>query len=334
MPNPLRPLGNLAGAAVLTTGLLRSWLTTDNARERARLQKAVHPHLQTTLINYPVETSSPAVLRAAGRIARLVPLRGHRRDGVATTVENHGGLKMRIHRPVSGARADAALLWLHCGAPALDDRLLTFIAAELGVTVVAPHYSQAPFPAGLDDAWTALTWLRGRGHSRIAVGGASAGGGLAAGLVQRAVDEDVPVDYQLLVYPRLDDRTAVRVTEPAGAVGRYVLTPGLNAAAWRLHLADVGGPGVETLPDYAAPARRTDLAGTPPTFIGVGSLDLLFAENRDYARALIDAGVHVDWFQPTGAYHGFDHIVGPQMNLFHRAVVEKLGAGLGLTSIG
>ena len=336
MRNPLHMLGNLAGAAVLTAGALQAWLATDAAQERARHQKAVHPHLQTRLINYPVETSNPAVLRAVGQVARLIPAPGKRREGVRTTVERHAGLRMRIHRPVGGPRHDAALLWFHggghaLGTPAQDDRLLTYIAAELGITVVAPRYSLAPFPAGLDDAWTALDWLRQQDHPRIAVGGASAGGGLAAGVTQRAVDENIPIDYQLLVYPKLDDRTAVRVTEPQGAVGRYVWTPGLNRAAWELYLAEVGGPGAEPLPDYAAPARRTDLAGSPPTFIGVGSLDLFFAEDRDYATKLIDAGVHLDWFQPTGAYHGFDHVVGPQMNLFHRTIVEKLGAGLGIS---
>lgn len=338
MSQRLRTLGSLAGAGVLAAAALQTWLATDAARERARHQKAVHPHLKTPLLNLPVETSRPAVLRAVGRLTRLFPVPGARREGVTTTVERHAGLAMRIHRPTGGPRTDAALLWFHGGGhalghPAQDDRLLTFIAAELGVTVIAPRYSLAPFPAGLADAWNALTWLRGQDYSRIAVGGASAGGGLAAGLTQRAVDENVAPDYQLLVYPQLDDRTAVRVTEPVGAVGRYVWTPGLNSASWRLYLSDAGGPGAENLPPYAAPGRRTGLAGFPPTFIGVGSLDLFFAENRDYATALIDAGVHVDWFQPTGAYHGFDYLVGPQMNLFHRAIVDKLGAGLGLRPV-
>ena len=334
MTNPLSHLGTLAAGAVLAAAALQAWQSGDAARERAKYQDAVHLHLQNNVINLPIETSNPRVLRAVGKLSSFLPIPGYRRKGVRTrTVEG-----MRVHEPVGGPRHDAALLWFHggghaLGKPSQDDRLLTLLAHELGITVIAPSYTLGAFPAGLDDAWSALRKVRPQ-YSRLAVGGASAGGGLAASLVQRAIDEDVAIDYQLLVYPMLDDRTVVRVPEPEGAVGRFVWTPGLNEAAWGLYLEGVGKPGAESLPEYAAPARREDLVGSPPTFIGVGSLDLFFAEDREYARGLIEAGVHVDWFQPTGAYHGFDMVVGPQMTLFYSTIAEKLQAGLGLVHDG
>ena len=136
---------------------------------------------------------------------------------------------------------------------------------------LAPEH---PFPAALNDCAAALTWLREHCAAagvptRIAVGGASAGGGLAADLAQWALDHDVPVDFQLLLYPMLDDRT---LDHGPGDRGHLIWTPEANRLGWTAYL---GHPAEEREDrPYAVAARRADLTGLPPAWIGVGDLDL------------------------------------------------------------
>jgi acetyl esterase/lipase len=123
---------------------------------------------------------------------------------------------------------------------------------------------------------------------RIAVGGASAGGGLAAALAQLVHDEgSVELAFQLLVYPMLDDRTVSR-TAPAPRDLR-VWTPASNRFGWSSYLGT--RPGGRQAPPYAVPARREDLGGLAPVWIGVGTEDLFYDEDSEYARRLTAAGV-------------------------------------------
>ena len=138
---------------------------------------------------------------------------------------------------------------------------------------------------------------------RIAVGGASAGGGIAAGLALLSHDRGVaPVAFQLLVYPMLDDRTVVRDDLDTRHV--RVWTPGSNRYGWTSYLGRQ--PGSDGVSPYAAPARRVDLGGLPPAWVGVGSLDLFLDEDREYARRLRAAGVDCQLEVVDGAFHGFD----------------------------
>jgi acetyl esterase/lipase len=139
--------------------------------------------------------------------------------------------------------------------------------------------------------------------ARVAVGGASAGGGLAACLAQRVRDAGgAQPAAQLLVYPMLDDRTAAR-RELDGA-GYRVWTNRSNRAGWAAYLGRE--PGAREAPAYAAAARRGDLGGLPPAWIGVGALDLFLDEDRAYAARLEAAGVATELFEVPGAPHGFD----------------------------
>jgi len=117
--------------------------------------------------------------------------------------------------------------------------------------------------------------------NRIAVGGASAGGHFAAAVAQRAHDRnEVKLAYQMLVYPMLDDRTGANRDGPK----RVMWTETDNQQAWRWYLN--GADPVE-----AAPARRQDLSGLPPAWIGVGKLDLFYQECLEYGGRLREAGV-------------------------------------------
>jgi len=135
-----------------------------------------------------------------------------------------GSLNLRVYRPDHYA-CGAALVWIHgggyvVGAPAQDHARCTAVCRELGIVVVSVGYRLAPghpYPAALDDCMSAWQWLLaaaqrlGVDPARIAIGGQSAGGGLAAALVQRLCDTAGPVPKaQWLFCPMLDDRTAAR----------------------------------------------------------------------------------------------------------------------------
>jgi acetyl esterase/lipase len=130
------------------------------------------------------------------------------------------GSGVRVHRPPGLQTPAAAMLWIHggcyvIGSAAQDDELCRRFARTLGIVVASVEYRLAPehpYPAALDDCAAALNWLTGQpdvDSSRVAIGGASAGGGLTAALALRVRDEEMtrPV-LQLLVYPMLDDRPA------------------------------------------------------------------------------------------------------------------------------
>jgi acetyl esterase/lipase len=234
-----------------------------------------------------------------------------------------------------------ALLWIHGGGhligdPGLDHSWCSRVVTEVGVPVVSVDYRLAPehpFPADLDDCSAALRWLQahadelGVDPARIAVGGASAGGGLAAAVVQRAHDEGHPVRFQLLVYPMLDDRTAL-VRDHAGR-GRFVWTARMNQRAWTAYLGQPAG-AQDVLPG-AAPARRADLRGLPPAWLGVGELDLFHDEDLAYARRLRTAGVACELYVEPAMYHGADAVVpdAPSMVAFRDRMIAALRTALG-----
>jgi acetyl esterase/lipase len=137
----------------------------------------------------------------------------------------------------------------------------------------------------------------------VAVGGQSAGGGLAASLIQRVQDGEGPdAAAQWLFSPMLDDRTAAR--RGLDAAENFVWNNRQNALGWSSYVGTQ--PGVQDLPDYASPARRSELEALPPAWIGVGELDLFLEENRAYADRLRAAGTDVAIVTVPGAPHAFE----------------------------
>lgn len=226
-------------------------------------------------------------------------------------------LRLRVYRPKNAANPAPAMLWLHgggyvIGTPEMDDRACIEFARSLGLIVVSVDYRlapQHPFPAALEDAWAALNWMAAHAQklaldpARIAIGGASAGGGLAAALAQLACDRGgIQPAFQLLVYPMLDDRTVLR--EDIQDKDFLVWPRSSNRFGWESYL---GQPcGEERVPPYAAPARREYLCGLPPAWIGVGTLDMFHDEDVAYAKRLRGSGVEVDLEEVSCAFHGFD----------------------------
>jgi acetyl esterase/lipase len=215
--------------------------------------------------------------------------------------------------------ASPALLWVHggglvLGAPEQDDRTNLAFVRELGITVAAVRYRLAPdnpAPAAVEDAYAALRGLVAQASDlnidikRIAIGGASAGGGIAAALALLAHDlHEIRPVFQLLVYPMLDDRTTTRAQSQIRNLRLW--TAKSNRFGWSSYLGDaVGGPDVSP---YAAAARREDLAGLPAAWIGVGTLDLFHDEDVEYARRLTASGVRCELRIVPGAFHGFNTV--------------------------
>ena len=194
--------------------------------------------------------------------------------------------------------------------------LLQGIATDCHCVVVSVDYRLAPetrYPGSLEDNYAALKWVHARAEeigidrSKIAVGGESAGGYHAASLAIHARDRnEVPIVFQLLIYPVLDDRTGS--TRPAPpAVGHFLWNANANRLAWSSLL---GVPaGSSRVPAGAVPARVASVAGLPPAWIGVGSIDLFVEEDMEYAHRLIHAGIATELLVMPGAFHGFDLLV-------------------------
>jgi acetyl esterase/lipase len=281
-----------------------------------------HPELAGLARFLPAGVLGPRTFRFVrflGGFARgNVPAGIRVEDATAPGPEGAPTVRVRVYRPEGLPASAPALLWMHgggflIGAPEQDDALCAAYAEALGCVVASVDYRLAPehpFPAPLEDCFAALTWLHreaaalGVDPARVAVGGASAGGGLAAGLALLAHDRGVPVVFQLLVYPMIDDRTTLR-TDVDGGVHRVWNQPA-NAFGWASYLGRA--PGGADVPDAAAPARRADLSGLPPAWIGVGTFDLFHDEDLAYAARLRAAGVPVDLEVVPGAFHGFDAI--------------------------
>jgi acetyl esterase/lipase len=294
-----------------------------------------HPDLRKTARFLPKFTVNSTLRRIANWVTRFrgVPkppiVKGLSiKDVHITALDGTSSLRIRLYRPENAPSAVPALLWLHSGgfmtgSSETGEAFNIERAQELGIVVAAVDYRLAPehpFPTPLDDCYAALLWLHsgaevlGISPDKIAVGGDSAGGGLAAALAQLAHDrEQVPVAFQVLIYPMLDDRTALRTDiDTSKAV---IWTAGSNAYGWSCYLGSKPG-GAEVF-KYAAPARREDLSGLPPAWIGVGSFDVLRDEGVLYANRLRKAGVSCDLQVVEGAYHGFD-VISPKANVVRK----------------
>jgi acetyl esterase/lipase len=298
----------------------------------------LHPELQH-ISNIPQISMNRRNLWLMRWLTRLLP-RSKKHDGI--TIDNihipiqngTSRIRLRIYSPAKKVDPTPALLWMHgggyvIGVPEMDDHTCVRFARESNITVVSVDYRlapQHPFPLPLEDCYSALQWINSNpSHLNIdtrylAVGGTSAGAGLAASLAQLAYDRgEINPVFQLLVYPMLDDRSAIRRDlKDRRFIGWDQKS---NQFGWESY---IGKPcGTQDVPPYAIPSRRQDLAGMPPAWIGVGSIDLFHDESAKYAQRLKEANVECELVVVPGAFHGFDYFApdAQVVQEFHKSQV-------------
>lgn len=222
---------------------------------------------------------------------------------------------VRVHVPKDLPRPAPCVYSIHGGGYVLGDRSQDDLRFDrwcpgLGFIGVSVEYRLSPetsYPGPLEDCYAGLRWVHQRAEEmgidrhRIGISGASAGGGLAAGLALLARDRgELPIAFQLLAYPMIDDRQ----TTASSSWEVPIWSPGNNEFGWRSYLGDLYGSA--DVPYTAAPARATDLEGLPPALIYVGTLDGFCDEDVLYAMRLYQAGVPTELHVYPGAPHGFD----------------------------
>ncbi|WP_336215912.1 alpha/beta hydrolase [Nonomuraea sp. LPB2021202275-12-8] len=279
------------------------------------------PELEAFIPLFPkTDLTDPAATRKSfAGLATAVPAP----DTVGMEVEDRTvpadpDVPVRIYRP---HQAQGAIVWLHGGGFVMGDvdtehPWAARLADGSGAVVISVGYRLAPedpFPAALDDAYAVLTWTAehaaelGIDPERIAVGGHSAGAGLAAGMALRARDQQGPqIHFQLLNQPGLDDR------QETWSARNFTDTPWMNrdkiTSAWRHYL------GSTPATPYAAPARATDLSGLPPAYIATAELCPNRDEDIAYALRLLQAGVSVELHQWPGTFHGSQAILSAEVS--------------------
>jgi acetyl esterase/lipase len=286
----------------------------------------VDPELLPVLKQFPVVDFSAVSAEMVGKIRQmpgLPPLPAPAPQPVERHIPGPSGapeVRLWVVDPAPSETGKPVLLHMHGGGLVLPDPMLLprlqGIATDCHCVVVSVDFRLAPetrYPGSLEDNYAALKWVHahaaelGIDRSKIAVGGESSGGGHAASLAIHARDRnEVPIVFQLLIYPQLDDRTGS--TRPAPpAIGHFIWTASANRFAWSSLL---GVPaGSSRVPAGAVPARVASVAGLPPAWIGVGSIDLFAEEDMEYARRLVHAGVATELMVAGGAFHGFDFFV-------------------------
>ena len=234
-------------------------------------------------------------------------------DVMIPGLNNDPDVKVRLYKPIDLAKESPCLLWMHPGGMTIGDANMEDLtsaqrAVDHSCLVASVDYRLAPenpYPSAPDDCYAALLWFAnnaselGISSSRIAIGGASAGAGLAASTCLRARDESGPeIVFQLLTYPMLDHRN----TNPSsyGVMDDFrVWNRKANLISWEAYLGDL-----TDIPTYASPSLETELSNLPPAMISVGALDNFADECIDFAQRLMQAGVRTDLRVYAGAFHG------------------------------
>ena len=266
---------------------------------------------------------SPLVIAVLNFVIRVTRVLRKRPSDVTVTrhkIAGRGGhrIGVRVVTP-DNVKPDApGVFYYHGGAFAMTFASLHLESAaryarETGCIVVFVCYRLAmrnPFPDGFDDAYSALSWVfenaqqMGIDRARVAVGGDSAGGALAAGVAQKCRDEKLfSLCGQMLIYPVLDNRCATT------SATEFVDVPLWNAISnrrmWAMYLRRFT---LAEPPAYAAPGMG-DASGLPPSYIETAEFDPLRDEGLNYAKALADCGNEPTLNETYGTIHGYDSMV-------------------------
>lgn len=219
-------------------------------------------------------------------------------------------ISVRIYRPRNAATPLPGVYFIHGGGMILgtvegEDPTATLLCDQIGAVVVSVEYRLAPenpHPAPAEDCYAGLRWTAehagelGIDPARLAVYGASAGGGLTIATAMMARDRGgPPLAFMMPIYPMVDDRNETASSQEITDIGIWDRSGNVEAWAWYL-----GGKPAD---QYAAPSRAEDLSGLPPAFIDVGTVDLFRDEDIAFAQRLMAAGVPTELHVHPGSYH-------------------------------
>ncbi|XVQ87192.1 alpha/beta hydrolase [Microbispora siamensis] len=280
------------------------------------------PELRELLADMPLMSQlTPEVLTQLRRLpsAPVDSLLAHRqvdRREVTVPATDGSPIPLSVFTP-ENVTAAPCVYWMHGGGMVMGDRFSQIdIPLEwldrFGAVVVSVEYRLAPEATGtalVDDCYQGLLWIAehsaelGIDPARIVVAGASAGGGLAAGVTLLARDRGTPpIAAQMLICPMLDHRnTSTSSRQFSGEPG--VRTREMNEFGWRSVLGDLTG---DEVPPYVSPALADDLSGLPATYIDTGSAEVFRDEDADYATRIWAAGGQAELHVWAGGFHGFD----------------------------
>ncbi|MEU0239401.1 alpha/beta hydrolase fold domain-containing protein [Nocardiopsis sp. NPDC006198] len=257
--------------------------------------------------------AGPATRRAHARLPEYP-----RRTEALTVPTSYGPARVTVHRPGPGPRPPAVYVNLHGGGFVLgwaemDDPLCRALAAEAGAVVLNVGYAvapQHPFPAPARQAHEIVRWAAAHGGehgwdgSRLAVGGQSAGGALAAAAARLDLEAgESLVGLQVLHYPPLD--MTVAAGDKPSVVDRPLLRPWMGEVFNSSYLPDPAERG-HRLASPAGPRDTADLTGIAPALVIVAEHDILREEGRRYARRLDGAGALAALHEVAGRDHGYD----------------------------
>ncbi|WP_026360650.1 alpha/beta hydrolase [Amycolatopsis nigrescens] len=253
----------------------------------------------------------------------------------------HDGLAATLYTPAGLAEPSGLLVFFHgggfvIGTRASHDNTARFLALRAGVRVLSVEYRLAPehvFPAAVDDAVTAFDYAHakaaelGADPARIAVGGDSAGGNLAAVTAQVTTRRGGPAPaFQLLFYPTTDSSVRRRSRELFGK--RFFLTD--KHMTW--FIDQYAPEGVDRSDPRLSPLLTEDLSGLPPAYIATAGFDPLRDEGEAYAKRLQEAGVQTALSRQADLIHGYANFLGVGRR-FREATAEAAGAlRLGLSN--
>ena len=266
----------------------------------------------------PVQESTPEQVRAnhAASWQKLFP----EGDEVHSVEDaDADGVPVRIYRPIETDEKSTALVYFHgggfvAGSVELYDPLTRALAKRAGCVVISVDYRLAPehpYPAALDDAWTATKWVTshaeelGLDELKIGVGGDSAGGTLAAIVARKARDAGIAIACQLLVYPM----TSHDLNTPSYSLFSqgYLLTRDAMDWYWKQYLGeDYDG---SSDPDIS-PAAERDLRRLPRAIVVTAEADVLRDEAEAYAQRLFISTVETEGYRYDGMVHGFLRMAG------------------------
>jgi len=280
--------------------------------------KFIDPELRDFALNFPKlmfsDETLPMIRQMESEYFSMVelPKNVSRNEIMVKSIKDEHQIRCLVYKPI-GEGPFPIYLHFHgggmvMGAPENSDERNVNLCSELNAVVVSVDYRLAPehpYPAALEDAYSVLSHVSRNSsdlnidRNRIAIGGESAGGGLAATLaiLNRELGH-YRICQQILVYPMLDPKTGLGSYLEEPELGHYCWTRAHNDFAWKAYVP------VKDECNFI-PANVDELVNLPPVWMPIGDKDLFLYEAREYTDRLRLAQVHVDYDEYPNAPHGF-----------------------------